>query len=276
MLSENDFSYIAREVKARVGFVMTRDMIGPAEARLAPLARREGYAGVPELLSAARTQPTAKLWEIMADALAPSETRFFRDKTLFTALREQILPEINARRGLGQHARILSIGCGAGQEAYSLAMLIEDLRAEGAPGAEITGIDMSERQLDKARSGLYTQFEVQRGLPIRKLIEHFERVGDLWRISDRLRASVRFQQHNLLQDMSGLGAFDLVLCCHVLSGFDTPTRRAVLERIAAITAPDGVLLLGSGETAPDGLDGFTPMGETLGCYQINAAARRAA
>lgn len=276
MLSDNDFAYVAREVKARIGFVMTRDMTAPAQARLAPLARREGFAGIAELLAAARAQPDGKLWEAIADALAPNDTRFFRDRALFAALRERILPDINARRGLGQHARILSIGCGPGQEAYSLAMLIEDLRNEGAPGAEITGVDMSERQLDKARSGLYTQFEVQRGLPIRKLIAHFERVGDLWRISDRLRASVRFQQHNLLLDMSPLGQFDLVLCCHVLNSFDAPTRRAVLERIAAVTAPEGVLMLGSGETAPEGVEAFTPLGEMLGCYQRNAADRRAA
>lgn len=276
MLSDNDFAYVAREVKARIGFVMTRDMMAPAQARLAPLARREGFSGIAELVSAARAQPGGKLWDAIADALAPNDTRFFRDKALFFALRARVLPEINARRGLGQHTRILSIGCGPGQETYSLAMLIEELRNEGAPGAEITGIDMSERQLDKARSGLYTQFEVQRGLPIRKLIEHFERVGDLWRISDRLRASVRFQQHNLLQDMTALGQFDLVLCCNVLNSFDLPTRRAVLERIATVTAPDGVLLLGSGETAPDGVEAFEPLGEMLGCYQHNAANRRAA
>jgi chemotaxis protein methyltransferase CheR len=272
MLTESEFNYVAREVKARSGALLSREMCGPAANRLAPLARREGFATVSEFLAAARVKQDAKLWGVISDALVQTETRFFRDKAHFERLRTDILPDLFARRA-GAPLQIWSAGCGTGQEAYSLAMMMEEFRAEGAPGAEILATDMSERLLDKARAGLYTQFEVQRGLPIRKLISHFEKLGDLWRIADRLRAGVRFEQHNLMQDATALGRFDIVLCRHVLSCFDAHTRAATLERVAATMAPDGVLLLGAGEGAD--AEAFIASSEP-GVFVRNAAWRRAA
>jgi chemotaxis protein methyltransferase CheR len=273
MLAESDFTYIARELKARSGLVLGAGLLAATEARLAPLARREGFASAAEFVTAARMRRDEKLWSAIADALAPAETRFFNTRALFASLRDAILPDLFARKG--ERLKIWSAGCATGQEAYSLAMLIEDMKAEGAPGADIAATDMSERLLDKARSGLYTQFEVQRGLPIRKLIAHFEKVSDLWRISDRMRASVRFQQHNLLQDAAGYGPFDLVLCCNVMGPMEAVTRTGVIERIAAVTAPDGVLLLGQGEAPPEGADAFIAGGASHVLVR-NAAWRAAA
>jgi len=250
VLSEAEFAFIARELKARSGALLTAEMNIPASQRLGPLARREGFSSVSEFLNAARIKQDEKSWVAIADALAHTETRFFRDKPVFERLRTEILPDLMTRRG-GAGVRVWAAGCATGQEAYSLAMMCEDLRNEGAGHAEIIATDMSERLLDKARSGLYTQFEVQRGLPIRKLIQHFEKVGDLWRISDRLRARVAFEQHNLLQDPAALGRFDLVLCRNVVSAFEPATRAATLERIASAMAKDGVLILGIGEAAPE-------------------------
>ena len=256
MLNDAEFALVAREVKQRSGAVLTREMAGAIGIRLQPLARRENFASVPELIAAARIRPDGTLWNSITDALAQSETRFFRDRALFARINSEILPAALARRG-HERVRIWSAGCSTGQEAYSIAMMVDELRNEGVNAAvEIVATDMSERLLDKARSGLYTQFEVQRGLPIRKLIAHFEKTGDLWRIADRLRAGVRFETHNLLKHPGALGQFDIVLMAHVLTSFDAETKLAVLARAADAMAPDGVLILGAGESLPEGCEGL--------------------
>ncbi|WP_395645087.1 CheR family methyltransferase [Terricaulis sp.] len=256
MLTDAEFAIVAREVKTRSGAVLTKDLAGACEVRLAPLSRREGFGSVAELLSAARIRPDGALYAAIADALAQSETRFFRDKANFARLRNELLPKAIQRRG-HERVRIWSAACATGQEAYSVAMTIEELRNQGqAVAAEIVATDMSERLITKARSGLYTQFEVQRGLPIRTLIAYFEKTGDLWRIADRLRATVRYEQHNLLKHPGALGQFDIIFCCHVLNSFDEPTRAATFQRLADALAPEGVIVLGAGETAPEGVEGL--------------------
>lgn len=251
MLNEAEFALIAREVKARTGAALTREMSGAIELRLQPLSRREGFSSVNELVSAARVRPDGALWNGIADALAQCETRFFRDRAQFDRLRTTLLPEALHRRG-HERVRIWSAACATGQEPFSIAMIVDEMRNEGLnPAVEIVASDLSERLLDKARSGLYTQFEVQRGLPIRKLITYFEKAGDLWRISDRLRASVRFEQHNLMKHPGHLGQFDIIMLAHVLPSFDMHMRREVLMRALDALHPQGALLLGAGETLPD-------------------------
>ena len=257
MLNDAEFALVSREVKARSGALITREMTGAAEMRLQPIARRENFASVGELIAAARIRPDGYLWTAITDALALSETRFFRDRQVFARLTSEIIPAALARRG-HERARIWCAGVSTGQEAYSIAMIIEDMRVEGLnPAAEIMATDFSERLLDKARAGLYTQFEVQRGLPIKKLIAHFEKAGDLWRISDRLRASVRFEAHNLMKHPGPLGQFDIIMLAHVLSAFDPQMRIEVFARVADALAPDGVIVLGAGESLPEGVEGFT-------------------
>lgn len=257
MLTDAEFTLIAREVKSRSGAVLPRE-IGPTiEMRLQPLARREGFGHVSELIAAARIRPDGALWNGITDALTQSETRFFRDRQHFARLHSEILPAFVAKRG-HERVRVWSAGCSTGQEPYSIAMIVEELRNEGLNAAvEIIATDLSERLLDKARAGLYTQFEVQRGLPIRKLIAHFEKAGDLWRLSDRLRASVKFEAHNLMKHPGELGQFDIILLAHVLPAFDHETRIAVLARALDALRPDGALLLGAGETLPEGVEGLT-------------------
>jgi len=256
MLNDAEVALIAREVKTRSGAVLTREMGGAIELRLMPLARREGFASVHELIGAARIRADQALWTAITDHLALSDTRFFRDRQLFEKLRTDLLPDALARRG-HERIRVWSAACSTGQEPYSIAMLIEELRQQGLnPAADIVGSDFSERLLVKARAGLYTQFEVQRGLPIRKLIAHFEKAGDLWRISDRLRAAVAFAPHNLLKHPGALGQFDIILLCHVLSNFDPETRAAVVLRVADALAPGGAILLGEDETLPEACEGL--------------------
>lgn len=271
MLAEADFAFIAREVKGRSGALLGAETNIIVESRLVPLSRREGFASVSEMISAAKVRGDGSLWSAIADALIQTDTRFFRDREMFRRLRLEILPDLFMRRG-GLGVRIWSAGCGTGQEAYSLAMIIDELRGEGLGQAQLIATDVSERLLDKARSGLYTQFEVQRGLPIRKLIAHFEKASDMWRISDRLRAGVKFEQHNLLTAPNISGAFDLVLCCNVMSSFDAQTKAVTVERIANTLSPGGVLILGEGEMLPDGTEGFSSAGGVF----VRTLERRAA
>lgn len=274
MFTDAEFALIAREVKARSGYVLTREMGPSIETRLMTLQRREGLSSLSELISNARND--ARMWDAIAEALAVPETRFFRDRAIFAHLRTAILPTLVKARAAVTPLSIWSAGCSTGQEAYSLAILLEELQREGHAGGEITATDFSERLLEKARAGLFTQFEVQRGLPIRTLITHFEKVSEVWRISDRLRALIKFERHNLLDDPSKLGRFDLVLCCNVLPGFDADGRRNALDNIAAALAPDGVLITGAEgvlETAPDA---FAPLGENVGVYRRLPDWRRAA
>ncbi len=257
MLNDAEIALVAREVKTRSGAVLTKDMAGAISIRLQPLARREGFGSVPELIGAARIRADGALWNAIADNLAQSDTRFFRDRSQFEKLRTTLLPEALKRRA-HERVRIWSAGCATGQEAYSIAMIVDEMRSEGLnPATEIVATDLSERLLDKARAGLYTQFEIQRGLPIRKLIAYFEKAGDLWRTSDRLRAGVKFEQHNLMKHPGQLGQFDIVVLAHVLPAFDQETRVDVLSRVADTLTPNGVLLLGAGETLPEGCEAFT-------------------
>jgi chemotaxis protein methyltransferase CheR len=256
MLSEAEFALVAREVKARSGQLLTPEIAGAIETRLQPISRREGFMSVGEMIAAARNRPDGKLWTTITDALAQSETRFFRERAQFETLRAKLIPEALKRRG-HERIRIWSAGCSTGQEAYSVAMILEELRDGGVnAAAEIIATDFSDRLLDKARAGLYTQFEVQRGLPIKKLIAHFEKAGDLWRISDRLRASVKFENHNLLKHPGELGQFDIIILSHVLGAFDAETKSAVVARAADALALGGAIVLGGGETLPEHCDGL--------------------
>jgi chemotaxis protein methyltransferase CheR len=272
-ITDADFSFLAREVKARSGLVLTADKSYLLETRLAPIARKESLASVAELAAAARLRRDERLiWQI-TDALMTNETYFFRDRKPFDLLRDRIIPEMQQARPEGR-IRIWCSAVSTGQEAFSLAMLLDDLRAQGrSVEAEIVATDISERVLEKARAGLYSQFEVQRGLPIRTLVRHFEKVGELWRIADRIRAMVRFQRFNMLDDLRPLGGFDIVLCRNVLSYFDPQTRRETLDRIAALMPRDGVLLLGANESTVGASDAFLPEG---GFYRRNADLDRTA
>jgi chemotaxis protein methyltransferase CheR len=273
-LADADFQFIARETKARTGMMLTPDKAHLLEMRLAPLARREGFLSVQELITTARARKDDRLLWAMADALAIQETSFFRDKTPFWALREQILPELARARG-GEKLRILSAACSTGQEAYSLAMMLDEMRGKGRGiECEIVATDISDRALEKARAGLYSQFEVQRGLPIGYLVRHFEKTSEMWRVSDRIRASVKFQRANLITDMPSLGSFDVILCRNALIYFDDETRDHVIETLATMLEPDGSLFLGATETIAAGALMPSPMIRTA--FVPAAAARNAA
>ena len=250
----------------RAGFILPS---GPeaVEIRLGALARREGTRSAWELLAAVKKQPGSALATEVLEALAPRDTWFFRDRAPFQHLAEEVFEAAARQAGPGVRLRIWCAGCGSGQEAYSLAMLLEERRARGlGVDTEIVATDFSRSALRRAEAGVYDQFEVQRGLPIRRLIEHLEKVGEDWRINDALRRMIAFKPGNLLQDFVGLGAFDIVLLRHVLPHLAAERRDEVFARVQRTLRPGGWLMLGAWETAP-ALSDFDAAGSDLGVFR---------
>ncbi len=267
-------AFAAALTRRRAGLALPPEP-GMVEIRLAPLARREGMESAWALLAAARRQPESPLASGVVEALVPRDTWFFRDRTPFRYLAEHVLPEAFAeavrRDGKEAVLRIWCAGCGAGQEAYSLAMLLEERHARGQPSlAQIVATDFSRTALNRARQGLYNQFEAQRGLPIRRLVEHFDKEGEDWRIAPALRRRVDFRLLNLLQDLAPLGEFDIVLLRHVLPHLAAEPRGDVLTRASARLRPEGWLMLGAWEAAPDGAADLDPAPGVPGLYRARA------
>ena len=264
-----DFAFLVELAREHAGLELRADGAFHAEMRLGALARREGEASVDTLVARLRAGGDPALAAAAVEALANGETSFFRDRQVFERLQAEVLPSLAQRRP-GRPLRVWSVGCGTGQEVYSLA-LAAAAAGRDAPVVELFASDLSERALQKARAGLFSHFEVQRGLPIRLLLAHFEKVDDLWRASPRLRQGVRWAQFNLMDDLSRIGPFDMVLCRNVLSGFTQEAAASALERLERVVAPDGCLVLAPGEGPPSGA--FAGEG---GVFLRDPAIRRAA
>jgi chemotaxis protein methyltransferase CheR len=275
MLTEAQFTLVARQAKRRIGLALKSDGLDFVDRRLWPLARREGCITSGELVSSTQARADDVLWDAIVASLITPDTSFFRDKPAFKALAEDVILALVRTRGTGARLKAWSAGCASGQEPFSIAIMLEEMKGEGRGAAvDILATDLSSRLLDKAASGLYSQFEVQKGLSIHRLIENFERVGEMWRIKDRLRAAVRFESHNLMSD-APLGPFDIILCRNVLDGFSADDRRAALERLATALADDGALVLGAGEDAAEITEAFhASRGD--GVFQRNALWKAAA
>lgn len=265
-MNQADFDFVSQLVYKRAGIVITPDKGYLLDSRLGPLARREGLPSIEDLIQVVRARREERLMALIVDAMTTNETFFFRDKTPFDHLKEEILPKLSAARR-GGRIRIWSAACSTGQEPYSIAMMLDQHPALSAGVVvEIVATDISERTLEKARSGLYSQFEVQRGLPIQLLMQNFTQADDQWRISERLRQRVTFRKLNLLDSFAPLGRFDVVLCRNVLIYFDGPTKADILTRIAAQLAPDGYLMLGAAETVIGVTTAFEASMERRGLY----------
>ncbi|KRB52319.1 MAG: protein-glutamate O-methyltransferase CheR [Pseudomonadota bacterium] len=271
-----DRELVAQLCAARAGVRVDVEKTYLIESRLGPVARREGFGSVNDLLTTLRARREDRLAWGIVEAMAHGETAFFRDREPFALFRDEVLPTLAKLRG-GEPVRIWSAACASGQEVYSLAMVIEDERAR-LPGlkVELFGSDLSERQLEKAQSGLYTQFEVQRGLPIRQLVRHFEQDDEMWAISPRIRQMVRWRRINLVADLSTAGRFDVIFCRYVLSSLVEPMKTRLLENLARALGPEGFLFLGRDETATGLGDAFQPVQGRTGLYARNPAFRVAA
>jgi chemotaxis protein methyltransferase CheR len=275
-MTPEDIQLIVALCKARAGLKIDPAKTYLMESSLAPLARREGYNSIEDLIAGLKLRREEPLIWAVVEAMTVNETAFFRDRAAFDQLRNEILPTLSRMRG-PEPIRLWSAACATGQEAYSLAILAEEGHGlEPGTRIEIYGSDLSERCLEKAQAGVYTQFEVQRGLPIRQLVQHFEKVDENWRLSPRIRQRVRWRRINLAADLSAVGRFDVILCRNVLGSLDEGIRRRVLESLAAALPADGFLMLDAEASPQDLTDAFRPVSGRAGLFARNPSFRAAA
>lgn len=248
-MNADDFDYLCGFLKKSSGLILKSDKMYLVESRLLPIVRARKLDGLETLVRNLRFGADSKLIQDVMEAMTTNESFFFRDKTPFDSLRNEILPKFAQTRKTRKQLNIWSAASSTGQEPYSIAMVLKDMQALlGGWHFDIVGTDISKEVLEKARAGIYSQFEVQRGLPIQMLIKHFKQIGEMWQIEPAIRAMVKFKECNLLADFKGLGQFDVIFCRNVLIYFDQETKKNVLERMAAMMPHDGVLMLGAAET----------------------------
>ncbi|MGD0421655.1 MAG: protein-glutamate O-methyltransferase CheR [Xanthobacteraceae bacterium] len=262
-----DYDFLRKCLKERSGLVLSADKQYLVESRLLPVARKMGLGSLGNLVATLMDGNAGPLMTMVIEAMTTNETYFFRDKTPFDNFRSTVLPALLAARRSPRTIRIWCAAASTGQEPYSLAIALKEMASDVAGWRiELIATDLSNEVLEKARQGIYSQFEVQRGLPIQLLIKYFSQVGDMWQIAPEIRAMVRYQQLNLLADFSHLGVFDLVFCRNVLIYFDQEKKIDLLNRLRPITARDGYLVLGAAETVMGLTDGFTIVPDMRGLY----------
>jgi chemotaxis protein methyltransferase CheR len=266
-----DYEYLRKLLKDHSGLDLSTDKQYLIESRLLPLSRKCGLAGIDELVQKMKGGSASHIAQVV-EAMTTNETFFFRDKVPFEHFRETIMPEILKARAARKSIRIWCAAGSTGQEPYSLAMCLKEMSAATSGWRiEIVATDLSQEVLEKSRSGIYSQFEVQRGLPIQMLVKYFKQTGEFWQVNPELRAMVQHRQLNLLHDFSSLGTFDIIFCRNVLIYFDQDTKINIFNRLAKSMEPDGFLVLGAAETVVGLTDVFKPYPERRGLYRPNAA-----
>jgi chemotaxis protein methyltransferase CheR len=248
-MTSADFTYIADLVRRGSAIVLEPGKEYLVESRLLPVAREAGTDTIAGLVQQLRREPDDGLRDQVVEAMTTNETSFFRDVHPFTALADTVLPElVEARRA---HRRI-DVWCAAassGQEPYSVAMLLDELLgAESGWQLRVLASDLSQRMLERTELGVYSQLEVNRGLPVQRLLRHFERQGHQWRAKENLRSMIRTQALNLDGPWPAMPSMDVVLLRNVLIYFDVPTKKRVLAKVRQVLRPDGYLFLGGAET----------------------------
>ncbi len=261
------FAYLSDFIKDRSGLVLSEEKQYLVETRLLPVARKHDITNLDALATALRTPFSGDLATDVIEAMTTNETFFFRDMTPFDNLKETVLPALMKSRTSGR-LRIWCAAASSGQEPYSIAIVLKELGAKAAGFTfDIIGTDLSMEVLERAKAATYSQFEVQRGLPVNLLLKYFSQNGDTWQVNQDIRSMVQFRPLNLLRDFSALGVFDIVFCRNVLIYFDRETKTDVLARLAKQMTPDGFLVLGAAETVVGITEAFRPMAGKRGLYQ---------
>lgn len=271
-MTPTDFERLQALVASRAGARLGRDRMSLAGHRLAPVARREGFDGPAALLAALWDRPVASLGWAVIEALLNPETWFRRDRQPFDILANELLPAL-ARARSDRPVTLWSAGCSTGQEAYSLALAA----AQAGVEARILATDLSHRAVEKARSGLYTSFEIQRGLSARTMLAGFDAVDDHWRARPELARMIRFERQNLLDGPGQDARFDVIFCRYVLGDMEPARRAQVLETLERSLADDGCLFLAPDDRPEDDTLAFRPVNSRPGLFvKAPAALRRAA
>jgi chemotaxis protein methyltransferase CheR len=274
-VTPQDYAYLSKLLNERSGLQLAGDKQYLIESRLLPVARQNNCGSIGDLVAKLKAFAEEPLRQRVTEAMTINESFFFRDKTPFDRFQDTVLPHMQQVRSASKRIRIWCAASSTGQEPYSLAMMFKQAKdAFAGWKIEIVATDISTEVLEKAKSGLYTQFEVQRGLPIQLLLKYFKQDGDQWRISQELRDMVQYRRHNLLDDFASLGMFDVIFCRNVLIYFDSKTKQDVLSRISRVLVKDGHLLLGAAETVVGFTNLFAPMPDKRGLY-MHATEKKA-
>ena len=264
-----EYEYLRKVLRDSSGIDLSAEKQYLVESRLLPLSRKTGLSGIGELVEKIKGG-SASLASQVVEAMTTNETFFFRDKAPFDYFSLSIMPELLRARS---HRRSIRIWCAAsstGQEPYSLAICLKEMGAALAGWrVEIIATDLSQEVLEKSKAGIYSQFEVQRGLPIQSLVKYFKPSGDFWQVNADVRAMVQHRQLNLLHDFSHLGLFDVILCRNVLIYFDQSTKIGIFNRLAKVVEPDGFLVLGAAETVVGLTDVFRGCPQQHGVYRLS-------
>jgi chemotaxis protein methyltransferase CheR len=265
----DDFAFFTKYIYDQTGLVLGPDKMYLIESRLAPLARKYNHANIDLLVGQLRASKAPDLHRDIVDAMMTNESFFFRDGKPFEQFRQLVLPGLLQSRAAKKSFRIWCAAASTGQEPYTLAMILKEEAAKLAGWrVDIVGTDISHDALDRARAGIYTQFEVQRGLPIQLLVKYFKQDGDKWQIAPEIRNAVQYRNFNLLSDFASLGSYDVIFCRNVLIYFDQKTKGTILDRMAKLLPSDGLLYLGGAETVLGVTERFQPMAGQRGIYQV--------
>ena len=270
-MTPQDYEYLCNVLKERSGLLLAADKQYLIESRLLPLARRAGMPGIGELVQKMKGGADALIVDVV-EAMTTNETFFFRDKIPFDNFKDTVIPDLIKARAGRKSLRIWCAAASTGQEPYSLAMLLKDMgSALTGWRIEIVATDLSQEVLEKSKSGMYSQFEVQRGLPIQMLVKYFDQVGEFWQLKPEVRSMVQYRQLNLLKDFSHLGKFDVIFCRNVLIYFDQATKIDVFNRLLKANESDGCLFLGAAETVVGLTNVYRPCQQRRGVYVPNLA-----
>jgi len=263
----SDFDLYKDLLKEKSGLTLTPDKSYLLDSRLTPIARKHNFANLEALTMALRAMPAPDLIKDVVEAMTTNETSFFRDSKPFDQFRDVVIPHLLKTRGAVKRARIWCAASSTGQEPYSLAMLLKE-NAARLPGwsFEIIATDISTEVIETAKKGEYSQFEVQRGLPIQMLMKYFEQKGDRWHLKHDIKSMIQYKFFNLLTPMAPLGKFDIIFCRNVLIYFDRETKAKVLENMATLLPEDGFLFLGGAETVLGITSAFKSLENTRGVY----------
>ena len=273
-VSDSSVRILAGLLEARTGQQLTMSRRWRIETALGSLLRERGIATLDELITILVMGKEPALSQRVVEALLNNETYFFRDRVPFDMLDASALPALATRRMASKRIRIWSAGCSTGQEIYTLAMLFAENQQRWAGWTiDLVGSDVSEVAVNRARSGVYTQFEAQRGLGITQMIRWFEEADDGWRVAESLRRNVRFQVHNILEapPHPGVGQFDIVLCRNVLLYLSIEKKRLAFDRLSSALAPDGWLMLGAGETVIGQTERLVADRDWRGLYRLSGS-----
>jgi len=266
-MNPSDFEIYRSLLKKKSGIIITPDKTYLLESRLGPVAKRFELADLEALAKAIQANPNGPEMNDVIEAMTTNETSFFRDKTPFDNFTNTCLPYLQEAR-ITKRLKVWCAAASSGQEPYSLRMLLEDRTDMAGWNYDILGTDLSQDILDIAKAGIYSQFEVQRGLPIQMLMKYFTQVEEKWQISEQIRNAIQYKPLNLLDSFASLGKFDLLFCRNVLIYFDEPTKADILQRLAAQLEPDGFFFLGGAETVLGITDAFVPMPNVRGLYVL--------